>query len=132
MLLGHFAPVLYGKVPPSPSLILLFQQPPLKLTISQVHTSSRTSFLANLIPRNPSKKFSLKIPANRAPGVKLRPIKTKARAATILPNFVGLKFQVHNGKVYNDVLITESMVGHKLGEFSQTRKKFSYVKSKNK
>lgn len=78
------------------------------------------------------KKTSLKIPANRAPGVKLRPIKTKARAATILPNFVGLKFQVHNGKVYNDVLITEAMVGHKLGEFSQTRKKFSYVKSKNK
>ncbi|KAL8850354.1 MAG: hypothetical protein Q9221_004674 [Calogaya cf. arnoldii] len=41
-----------------------------------------------------------------------------ARAATILPNFVGLKFQVHNGKVYNDVTITEDMVGHKLGEFS--------------
>ncbi|KAL8919389.1 MAG: hypothetical protein Q9172_005003 [Xanthocarpia lactea] len=41
-----------------------------------------------------------------------------ARAATILPNFIGLKFQVHNGKVYNDVTITEDMVGHKLGEFS--------------
>jgi hypothetical protein len=35
-----------------------------------------------------------------------------------LPNFVGLKFQVHNGKVYHDVTITEEMVGHKLGEFS--------------
>ena len=46
------------------------------------------------------------------------PIKTMARAATILPNFVGLKFQVHNGKVYHDVTITEDMVGHKLGEFS--------------
>jgi ribosomal protein S19 len=46
------------------------------------------------------------------------PIKTQARAATILPNFVGLIFQVHNGKVYNDVRITEDMVGHKLGEFS--------------
>lgn len=45
-------------------------------------------------------------------------IKTQARGATILPNFVGLKFQVHNGKIYNDVLITEEMVGHKLGEFS--------------
>ncbi|MCJ1463432.1 hypothetical protein MMC07_002039 [Pseudocyphellaria aurata] len=41
-----------------------------------------------------------------------------ARAATILPNFVGLKFRVHNGKVYNEVAITEAMVGHKLGEFS--------------
>ncbi|MCJ1427897.1 mitochondrial ribosomal small subunit component [Sticta canariensis] len=46
------------------------------------------------------------------------PIKTMARAATILPNFVGLTFQVHNGKVYVDVTITEAMVGHKLGEFS--------------
>lgn len=46
------------------------------------------------------------------------PIKTQARAATILPNFVGLIFQVHNGKNYQDVRITEDMVGHKLGEFS--------------
>jgi len=53
-----------------------------------------------------------------APGQKVPPIKTMARAATILPNFVGLKFQVHNGKIYHDVTITEDMVGHKLGEFS--------------
>ncbi|RYP40812.1 hypothetical protein DL767_001458 [Monosporascus sp. MG133] len=53
-----------------------------------------------------------------APGEKVRPIKTQARAATILPNFVGLKFQVYNGKEYNEVEITEDMVGHKLGEFS--------------
>ncbi len=46
------------------------------------------------------------------------PIRTQARSATILPNFVGLKFQVYNGKVYHDVTITEDMVGHKLGEFS--------------
>ena len=52
------------------------------------------------------------------PGQKVVPIKTQARAATILPNFVGLKFQVHNGKIYHDVIITEEMVGHKLGEFS--------------
>lgn len=53
-----------------------------------------------------------------APGQKAPPIRTQARSATILPNFVGLVFQVHNGKIYNDVLITEDMVGHKLGEFS--------------
>ena len=52
------------------------------------------------------------------PGQKVVPIKTQARSATILPNFVGLKFLVHNGKVYHDVVITEDMVGHKLGEFS--------------
>jgi ribosomal protein S19 len=52
------------------------------------------------------------------PGQKVVPIRTQARAATILPNFVGLKFQVHNGKIYQDITITEDMVGHKLGEFS--------------
>jgi len=50
--------------------------------------------------------------------MKVPPIKTQARSATILPNFVGLVFQVHNGKIYNDIRITEDMVGHKLGEFS--------------
>lgn len=52
------------------------------------------------------------------PGVVPKPIRTQARAATILPNFVGLRFQIYNGKVYNEVTITEDMVGHKLGEFS--------------
>ena len=46
------------------------------------------------------------------------PIKTQARSATILPNFVGLKFQIHNGKSYLDITITEDMVGRKLGEFA--------------
>ncbi|KAJ3483347.1 hypothetical protein NLG97_g7328 [Lecanicillium saksenae] len=45
-----------------------------------------------------------------------------ARSATILPNFVGLKFEIHNGKDYHLVSITEDMVGHKLGEFAPTRK----------
>ena len=52
------------------------------------------------------------------PGQRIKPIRTQARSATILPSFVGLHFQVHNGKIYNDVTITEDMVGHKLGEFS--------------
>jgi len=61
-----------------------------------------------------------------------QPIRTQARAATILPSFVGLKFLVHNGKTYNEVTVTEDMVGHKLGEFSPTRKRFTYKMSKNK
>ena len=44
-------------------------------------------------------------------------IRTRARAATILPNFVGIKFAVHNGKTYQEIFITEEMVGRKLGEF---------------
>ncbi len=51
-------------------------------------------------------------------GQKTPLIKTQARSATILPNFVGLVFQVHNGKSYVDVEIKEDMVGHKLGEFA--------------
>lgn len=49
-------------------------------------------------------------------------IKTWARASTISPDFVGRTFAVHNGKVHVPVFVTENMVGHKLGEFSPTRK----------
>ncbi|KAF1817223.1 mitochondrial ribosomal protein S19 [Eremomyces bilateralis CBS 781.70] len=66
------------------------------------------------------------------PGDRVIPIKTQARSATILPNFVGRKFQVHNGKIYHEFMVTEDMVGHKLGEFSPTRKRFYYKQSKNK
>lgn len=49
------------------------------------------------------------------------PVKTWARACTIVPEFVGHTFQVHNGRHFLDVFVTEDMVGHKLGEFSVTR-----------
>ena len=49
-------------------------------------------------------------------------INTWARASTIAPDFVGKTFAVHNGKVHVPVFVTENMVGHKLGEFSPTRK----------
>lgn len=49
-------------------------------------------------------------------------IKTWARASTITPQMVGFTFGVHNGKTHLPVFITEDMVGHKLGEFSPTRK----------
>ncbi|MBU2062813.1 MAG: 30S ribosomal protein S19 [Candidatus Omnitrophica bacterium] len=50
-----------------------------------------------------------------------RPIKTWSRRSTILPEFVGYTFSVHNGKAFLPVFVTENMVGHKLGEFSPTR-----------
>lgn len=49
-------------------------------------------------------------------------IKTWSRASTITPDFVGLTIAVHNGKQFIPVYVTENMVGHKLGEFSPTRK----------
>ena len=48
-------------------------------------------------------------------------IRTWARACTIVPEFVGHRFEVHNGKAFHPVYVTEEMVGHKLGEFSPTR-----------
>lgn len=54
-------------------------------------------------------------------GTKDKAIKTWARASQISPDFVGKYFQVHNGKVFIDVFVTEDMVGHRLGEFSPTR-----------
>ena len=50
-----------------------------------------------------------------------KPIKTWSRRSTITPEFVGLNFDVHNGKIFIPVYVTENMVGHKLGEFSHTR-----------
>jgi len=49
-------------------------------------------------------------------------IKTWARASTIVPEMIGFTFGVHNGKIHIPVFVTEDMVGHKLGEFSPTRK----------
>ena len=50
-----------------------------------------------------------------------KPIKTWSRRSTIYPDFIGLTIAVHNGRQHVPVLITENMVGHKLGEFAPTR-----------
>jgi len=57
-------------------------------------------------------------------------IKTWARNSTVLPNFIGLTFLVYNGRKFNSVFITESMIGKKLGEFSHTRKFVGHLKNK--
>ena len=61
-----------------------------------------------------------------------KPIKTWSRRSTILPDFVGLTFAVHNGKKFVPVYVTENMVGHKLGEFSPTRNYKGHVKTGKK
>ena len=50
-----------------------------------------------------------------------KPIKTWSRKSTIIPDFVGSSFMIHNGKKFITITISEDMVGHKLGEFSPTR-----------
>lgn len=57
-------------------------------------------------------------------------IKTWARRSTIIPEFVGLTFAVHNGKRFIPVFITEDMVGHKLGEFAPTRTFYGHAGDK--
>lgn len=65
-------------------------------------------------------KLLKKVNAQKATGRK-EAIKTWARASQIPPEFVGHTFQVHNGKLFISVFVSEAMVGHRLGEFSPTR-----------
>ena len=65
-------------------------------------------------------KLMKKVDAQNAQGTK-NPIQTWARASVILPEFVGHTFNVHNGRAFLKVYVTEDMVGHRLGEFSPTR-----------
>jgi small subunit ribosomal protein S19 len=51
-----------------------------------------------------------------------KPIKTMSRRSTIIPNFVGMDFEVYDGKKYVPVRVVEEMVGHKFGEFAPTRR----------
>ena len=57
-------------------------------------------------------------------------IRTWSRRSMITPEFVGLTFHVHNGKLFVPVFVTENMVGHRLGEFSPTRKFTGHVGGK--
>lgn len=50
-----------------------------------------------------------------------KPIKTWSRACTIVPDFIGHTFDIHNGRRFQQLMVTDNMVGHKLGEFALTR-----------
>lgn len=57
-------------------------------------------------------------------------IKTWSRRSTVMPQFVGLTFQIHNGQKFVPVMITEDMVGHKLGEFAPSRTYYGHAADK--
>jgi small subunit ribosomal protein S19 len=65
-------------------------------------------------------KLAIKVERQKTSGTR-EPITTWARECTVVPDFVGHTFMVHNGKAHLKVFITEDMVGHRLGEFSPTR-----------
>ena len=61
-----------------------------------------------------------------------KPIKTWSRRCTIIPDFVGISFLIHNGKKFIPITVSEDMVGHKLGEFSPTRQFFGHTPADKK
>jgi len=69
-----------------------------------------------------SEKILIKKVEARGDKSEQKPIKTHVRNMIILPKFVGIRFMIYNGKDWNIVEITEEMIGHRLGEFSKTRK----------
>lgn len=76
-------------------------------------------------------KLMKKVDKARAEGSR-KPIQTWARASMIMPEMVSLTIAVHNGKNFMPVLITENMVGHRLGEFAPTRTFKGHVSKTNK
>ena len=70
-----------------------------------------------------------KVEEVRASG-KNTPIKTWSRRSTILPNMIGITFAVHNGNKFVPVLVTDQMIGHKLGEFAGTRTYYGHAADK--
>jgi len=78
--------------------------------------------MSRSLKKGPYVDEKLFIKATNAKSRSIRtPIKTWARASMIVPEFVGLTFAVHDGKKHVPVFVTESMVGHRLGEFAPSR-----------
>ena len=59
-----------------------------------------------------------------------QPIKVWSRSCTIVPEFIGINFEVHNGRHFIKLFVTEDMVGHKLGEFAPTRTFKSHTRAR--
>jgi small subunit ribosomal protein S19 len=78
--------------------------------------------MARSLKKGPFVDGHLQTKVEKAKATKSKaPIKTWSRRSTITPDFVGLTVNVHNGRVFSPVFVTENMVGHKLGEFAFTR-----------
>jgi small subunit ribosomal protein S19 len=88
--------------------------------------------MARSIKKGPFVDQSLlrRIERARQSGQNAPVIKTWSRRSTVMPDFIGLTFAVHNGKKFIPVYITEEMVGHKLGEFSPTRTYYGHAADK--
>ncbi len=85
--------------------------------------------MARSVKKGPFVDQSLlrRVALSRESGQNAPVIKTWSRRSTVMPDFIGLTFAVHNGKKFIPVYITEEMVGHKLGEFSPTRTYYGHA-----
>ena len=88
--------------------------------------------MARSIKKGPYVEASLMRKVENAESGSHKVIKTWSRRSTILPDFVGMTFAVHNGKKFIPVFVTENMVGHKLGEFAPTRTYYGHGSNKRK
>jgi small subunit ribosomal protein S19 len=78
--------------------------------------------MARSLKKGPFVDGHVQVKVEKAKATKSKtPIKTWSRRSTITPDFVGLTLNVHNGRIFTPVFVTENMVGHKLGEFAFTR-----------
>lgn len=77
--------------------------------------------MSRSLKKGPHVDLRLLAKVGKQGGNNREPLKTWARDCTIVPEFIGATFLVHNGKMFVKVYCTEDMVGHKLGEFSPTR-----------
>jgi small subunit ribosomal protein S19 len=73
-------------------------------------------------------KLFSKVMKQKSAGDGREPIKTWARACTVVPEFVGHNFSIHDGRKFVAVYVTEGMVGHKMGEFAPTRTYANHTK----
>ena len=84
--------------------------------------------MARSVKKGPYVAQSLLVKADAArSGTGSKVIKTWSRRSTIMPQFIGLTFAVHNGKKFIPVYVTENMIGHKFGEFSPTRTYYGHA-----
>jgi len=88
--------------------------------------------VARTIKKGPYVEASLMRKVDSSESGSHKVIKTWSRRSTILPDFVGMTFAVHNGKKFIPVFVTENMVGHKLGEFAPTRTYYGHGSNKRK
>lgn len=88
--------------------------------------------MARSVKKGPYVEDSLMRKVDKMESGSHKVIKTWSRRSTILPDFVGMTFAVHNGKKFIPVFVTENMVGHKLGEFAPTRTYYGHGSGKKR